>query len=36
MLFEPFRPANYGESFGEHLDAISGPGTGDWLPALRR
>jgi uncharacterized iron-regulated membrane protein len=36
VLLEPFRPDNYGESFGEHLDAISGPGTGDWLPALQR
>lgn len=36
VLLEPLRPDNYGESFGEHLDTISGPGTGDWLPALRR
>jgi uncharacterized iron-regulated membrane protein len=36
LLLEPLRPENYGESFGEHLDAISGPGTGDWLPALQR
>jgi len=36
VLLEPLRPANYGESFGEHLDAISGPGTGDWLPSLQR
>ena len=36
LLLEPLRPDNYGESFGEHLDTISGPGTGDWLPALQR
>jgi uncharacterized iron-regulated membrane protein len=36
VLLEPFRPDNYGESFGEQLDATSGPGTGDWLPALQR
>jgi uncharacterized iron-regulated membrane protein len=36
LLLEPLRPENYGESFGEHLDTISGPGTGDWLPALQR
>jgi uncharacterized iron-regulated membrane protein len=36
VLLDPFRPDNYGESFGEHLDAISGPGSGDWLPALQR
>lgn len=36
LLLEPLRPDNYGESFGEQLDTISGPGTGDWLPALQR
>lgn len=36
VMLEPLRPDNYGESFGEHLDSISGPGTGDWLPVLQR
>jgi hypothetical protein len=36
LLLEPLRPDDYGEQFGEQLDAVSGPGTGDWLPALQR
>jgi uncharacterized iron-regulated membrane protein len=36
LLLDPFRAENYGEEFGENLDEVSGPGTGDWLPALQR
>jgi uncharacterized iron-regulated membrane protein len=36
LLLEPFRGEDYSLDFGEHLDDISGPGTGDWLPAMQR
>ncbi|MBK9252680.1 MAG: PepSY domain-containing protein [Proteobacteria bacterium] len=36
LMLEPLRPENYGEAFGEHLDTISGPDSGDWLPVLQR
>jgi uncharacterized iron-regulated membrane protein len=36
LLVEPFRGEEYSLDFAEHLDTITGAGTGDWLPAMER
>jgi uncharacterized iron-regulated membrane protein len=36
LLVEPFRGEEYSMDFAENLDTITGPGTGDWLPAMER
>lgn len=36
LLLEPFRGEKYSLDFSEHLDAISGGDSGEWLSALRR
>jgi uncharacterized iron-regulated membrane protein len=35
-LIEPLRGADYGTQFNEHLDAVSGNETAQWLPAMQR
>lgn len=36
LLLEPFRDENYSLDFSEKLDAITGPQTAAWLPAMQR
>lgn len=36
ILLEPFRDENYSLDFAEHLDTVTGPDTGAWLPAMER